>query len=75
AQRLGIEWRDDLLETASDRRRIVTTPSAAQVRAPISTRAFGGWRRYEAHLGPLVDALGGHARLEDDYARFSARAL
>lgn len=38
--------------------RAVTTPSAEQVRRPISTEAVGYWRNFDAHLGPLKAALG-----------------
>ena len=39
------------------------TPSAAQVRSSLHTRAFGEWRRYENQLQPLADviAAGGEA--------------
>ncbi len=36
----------------------VRTASAAQVRRPISAAGAGRWRRYEAHLQPLLDVLG-----------------
>lgn len=35
------------------------TLSAAQVRSPLHRRAFGGWRRYAAHLAGLASALDG----------------
>ena len=38
--------------------RAVRTPSAQQVRQPIYKDAADEWRRYEAHLGPLKEALG-----------------
>jgi hypothetical protein len=38
--------------------RAVTTPSAEQVRRPISADAVGYWRNFDAHLGPLKAALG-----------------
>jgi hypothetical protein len=34
------------------------TLSYDQVRRPMYRSAVGKWRRYEAHLGPLNDALG-----------------
>ena len=37
--------------------RLVKTPSASQVRQPIYGDALQAWRKYEAHLGPLIDAL------------------
>ena len=36
--------------------RAVTTSSASQVRQPITTRAVGRWKRYEAHLAPFFEA-------------------
>ncbi|HKT53807.1 MAG TPA: sulfotransferase [Caulobacteraceae bacterium] len=39
-------------------RRAVRTPSSEQVRRPIFRDGLDQWRRYEAHLGPLRDALG-----------------
>jgi tetratricopeptide (TPR) repeat protein len=38
--------------------RAVTTSSANQVRQPISTRAIGQWKRYEAHLASFFEAYG-----------------
>ena len=38
--------------------RAVDTPSAQQVRQPISLGGLEAWRRYEPWLGPLRDALG-----------------
>jgi hypothetical protein len=37
----------------------VTTASAWQVRQPLYGGSVGRWRRYEAHLGPLLAALEG----------------
>ncbi|MBN8431323.1 sulfotransferase [Microbulbifer salipaludis] len=37
--------------------RAVRTPSAAQVRAPMSTSACGRWRKYREPLAPLLQAL------------------
>jgi tetratricopeptide (TPR) repeat protein len=39
----------------------VRTASSAQVRQPIFRTSLGRWRRYEAHLGPLIAALGPYA--------------
>lgn len=38
--------------------RAVITPSAEQVRKPISADAIGYWRNFESRLGPLKAALG-----------------
>jgi tetratricopeptide (TPR) repeat protein len=42
------------------------TPSAAQVRSSLHTRAFGAWRRYATRLQPLADALGVAAEAGSD---------
>jgi predicted Zn-dependent protease len=39
-------------------RRAVMTPSAEQVRQPISTDGIDAWRAYEPWLGPLKEGLG-----------------
>lgn len=39
-------------------KRAIRTPSAEQVRQPIYTGGVEQWRNYEAHLGPLKEALG-----------------
>ncbi|MGI9223950.1 MAG: sulfotransferase [Woeseiaceae bacterium] len=38
--------------------RAVKTASSEQVRKPIYSSSLHLWRRYEAHLGPLIDVLG-----------------
>ena len=38
--------------------RAVQTPSAEQVRRPINRDGVDQWKPYEAHLGPLKEALG-----------------
>lgn len=56
--RMGLEWdpgcRDFFL-----RERPVTTASVAQVRRPVYTSSVRRWRRYESHLGPLLETLRG----------------
>jgi len=39
-------------------KRAVRTASAAQVREKIYTGSSEAWRKYEKHLGPLIEALG-----------------
>jgi tetratricopeptide (TPR) repeat protein len=39
--------------------RAVATASVAQVRQPISSAAIGGWKRYEKHLAPFINAYYG----------------
>jgi len=38
--------------------RAIRTPSAEQVRQPIYTQGLEQWRNFDAHLGPLKEALG-----------------
>jgi hypothetical protein len=38
-------------------KRLVRTPSASQVRQPIYKSAVQAWKKYEDHLGPLLEAL------------------
>ena len=42
--------------------RSIRTPSAEQVRQPIYKEGLEQWRNYEAHLGPLKEALGPEVR-------------
>ena len=57
-EHLGLDW--DAACLAPHRRAgMVTTASVMQVREPINDRAVERWRRYAAHLDPLIEALGG----------------
>lgn len=56
----GLPWDDSCLRF-HETRRAVGTASVSQVREPIFTRGVGRWRRYAAHLGPLLAALGPYA--------------
>jgi tetratricopeptide (TPR) repeat protein len=52
----GLDWDDRCLrfhETA----RTVNTSNALQVRQPLYHSSVGRWKRYKAHLAPLVEAL------------------
>lgn len=53
----GLGW-DDACLRFYDSGRPVLTASNAQVRRPIYSSSVGRWRRFEAHLSPLLDALG-----------------
>ncbi|MDF2763836.1 MAG: hypothetical protein K0S81_830 [Rhodospirillales bacterium] len=53
----GLPW-DDRCLAFHETRRSVVTPSTWQVRQPLYTGSVGRWRRYEKHLGPLLEALG-----------------
>ncbi|PLX37247.1 MAG: hypothetical protein C0606_12195 [Hyphomicrobiales bacterium] len=54
----GLEWEDQCLEFHKTERS-VQTASLWQVRQPIYKTSVERWRRYEKHLGPLIDALNG----------------
>jgi len=43
---------------AHETKRAVRTPSSEQVRRPITSEGLDQWRRFEAWLGPLKEALG-----------------
>jgi tetratricopeptide (TPR) repeat protein len=52
----GLPW-DDGCVRFHESTRLVKTASAVQVRQPLFRSSLGRWRRYEAHLGPLLDEL------------------
>ena len=52
----GLPW-DDRCLRFYESRRPVQTASKLHVRRPIYTTSVGRWRRYEKHLGPLLEAL------------------
>ncbi|WP_366662814.1 sulfotransferase [Leisingera sp. JC11] len=54
----GLAWEAGCLNPEQNAR-MVRTASLMQVRQAINTRGLGKWRRYEEHLQPLIDALGG----------------
>lgn len=54
---LGLDWEDQVLDYHKNDR-LVKTPSRWQVRQPIYTSSVKGWKKYEAHLGPLIESLG-----------------
>ena len=57
----GLDWHPDcgrFFET----RRPVLTASRVQVRRPLYSSSIGKWRRYQGHLGPLIEALGLYAK-------------
>ncbi len=53
---LGLPWEDACL-SFHEQSGAVATASAAQVREPAHTRSVGRWRRYEARLQPMREAL------------------
>jgi len=50
-------------EREESRSRSIQTSSAFQARQPVTKSSVGKWRRYEKHLGPLIEALGPLARV------------
>jgi len=54
---VGLEWDEACLQFHKTRR-TVSTASATQVRQPMYKGSVERWRRYEKHLGPLLEALG-----------------
>ncbi|QGX97045.1 sulfotransferase [Roseovarius faecimaris] len=67
---LGLGWEVNCLHPEA-RDGAIGTASLTQARAPISAGAMGKWRRYEAELQPLIEALG--AGWIDDWAAEDAR--
>ncbi len=55
----GLDWDDGCL-TFHETDRQVATLSVQQVRQPIHAGSKGGWRRYEADLGPMLAAFEEH---------------
>jgi len=54
----GLKW-DDRCLRFHETERAVVTPSLDQVRRPMYKGSMERWRRYEAHLGPLLAGLAG----------------
>lgn len=52
----GLPWEDACL-TFYETDRAVNTASSEQVRQPIYKGSLNSWRRFEAHLGPLIEVL------------------
>lgn len=53
----GLAWEGQVLDYHKAERPIFTA-SSVQVRKPIYSSALNRWKRYEKHLGPLLDVLG-----------------
>jgi hypothetical protein len=53
----GLDW-DPACLAFHENARIARTASLDQVRKPVYTGSVGRWKRYEAHLGPLLRGLG-----------------
>jgi tetratricopeptide (TPR) repeat protein len=53
---LGLDWEPACLDFHKTERPVLTA-SGWQVRQPLFTRSVGRWRKYERHLGPLLQVL------------------
>jgi tetratricopeptide (TPR) repeat protein len=53
---LGLPFEEDILRFY-ETERLVRTPSASQVRQPIYRESVESWKKYQRHLGPLIDSL------------------
>ena len=60
ANYVELPWDEAMMSFHKTERR-VSTPSKAQVRAPINQGAKERWRKYAHRLGPLMEALGAYA--------------
>jgi hypothetical protein len=56
AAHCGLSWRPSAVDIQQNKS-VSLTASAAQVRRPIYGTSSGRWRRYERHLGELINAL------------------
>jgi tetratricopeptide (TPR) repeat protein len=52
----GLPWEDNCLRFYETDRAVVTA-SSEQVRQPIYSMSVNSWRRFEKHLGPLIELL------------------
>ena len=53
---LDLDFEDSVLDFYKTKR-IVKTPSASQVREPIYKDSISAWKKYESHLGPLINNI------------------
>lgn len=63
----GLEWSDACLKPEKTQRSVLTA-SQWQVRQPIYRGSVGRWKRYEAHLQPMIQAMGGMEWIETELA-------
>ena len=52
----GLPWEDGCLKFYETDRAVITA-SSEQVRQPIYSKSVNSWRRFEPHLGPLIEVL------------------
>lgn len=60
---LDLPYEDSVLDFHKSKD-LIRTPSASQVREPIYKDAVRAWKKYEAHLGPLIESLNADLRPE-----------
>ena len=53
---LDLDFEESVLDFYKTKR-IVKTPSASQVREPIYKDSISAWKKYESHLGPLIENI------------------
>ncbi len=53
----NLDWDDRCLQFHTSKR-VIDTASYQQVRKPIYTKSVNRWKRYEKHIGPLIESLG-----------------
>lgn len=53
----GLPWNDRCLDFHKTKRAVLTA-SVDQVRRPVYDSSIGRWKKFEAHLRPLIDAMG-----------------
>jgi tetratricopeptide (TPR) repeat protein len=53
---VGLKWDDACLDSHKSKRTVVTL-SVDQVRRPMYTSSMERWKRYESHLGPVLDLI------------------
>ena len=63
----GLSWTPDVLEPQKAKRSVLTA-SQWQVRQPIYRGSVARWKRYEAWLAPMIEAMGGTAWVEKEAA-------
>lgn len=53
----GLPWNEKCLDFHKTKRAVLTA-SVDQVRRPVYDSSIGRWQKFEAHLKPLIDAMG-----------------
>jgi hypothetical protein len=54
---IDLKW-DDACLNFQNTKRSVATASQWQVRQPVYSTSVQRWRKYQAHIGPLIEELG-----------------